>query len=61
MENTTTIEPMQAFNNAIACGFLSENEKATNFAGNYMYMYTTKEGNHFKHSITRQYIIHKSN
>lgn len=49
---------MLAFENAIILGSLSRDRNASNFAGNYMYMYTESNGRDaFKHSITRCYIF----
>lgn len=48
--------PQDAFNDAIVSGLLSRDEKATNFAGNYMYMHTIDGKDCFKNIITRKYI-----
>ena len=46
-----------AFKEAIAQGRLSENPKADNYAGNYMYMGPAiNGGDAFKHIVTRQYL-----
>jgi hypothetical protein len=48
-----------AFDRAIAAGILSENPKAENFAGGFMFMGALDEGDAFKHIDTRQYVYHK--
>jgi len=49
------IDSKQAFEEAIKQEILSENETATNYVGNFMYM-GTKEGVHqFKNIVTRKY------
>jgi hypothetical protein len=49
------IDSKQAFEEAIRQKILSENETATNYVGNFMYM-GTKEGVHqFKNIVTRKY------
>lgn len=46
-----------AFNDAIADGTLSEIRAAPNFAGVFMYMFTTDDGRDaFKHLNTREYV-----
>ena len=51
-------DPSKAFEEAIEAGRLSTDPKAANFAGHYMYMGPTIDGQHdaFKHSLTRQYL-----
>lgn len=56
MFKPTFKNPNQAFNEAIAAGRLTENKKDSNFAGNYMYMYTDKGKDAFKNIITRGYL-----
>lgn len=48
--------PNQAFNEAVQSGRLSRDPKAPNFIGHYMYMGTWDHHDHFKHSLTRQYL-----
>ena len=56
-ENTMK-NPRQAFEEAISIGRLSRDEKASNYAGKYMYMGPNKENtlDTFKNTITREYI-----
>jgi len=49
-------DPQQAFNKAIQEGRLSADAKASNYAGNYMYMGTQNGKDFFKHIMTRNYI-----
>ena len=48
----------EAFSNAIEKEVLSEDETQENFAGNYMYMYSSDDLkiDYFKHINTREYI-----
>lgn len=48
----------QAFDRAIAEGRLSTNQRAANYAGNYMYMGRNARGDRdtFKHHLTRQHV-----
>jgi hypothetical protein len=46
----------KAFDNAIDKGLLSDNHKANNYAGSFMYMYSRNGNDYFKNIITRQYI-----
>ena len=46
-----------AYNDAIAAGYLSDNPSAENYAGHYMYMHSDSARDHFKHRNTRQYLI----
>lgn len=50
--------PKEAFEQAIYQGRLSKNPKADNYAGKYMYMGKTPNGQYdaFKNIITREYI-----
>jgi hypothetical protein len=50
-------DPEEAFEQAISEGRLSRDEKADNFAGNYMYMHTTNGEDCFKNIITRKYDV----
>ncbi len=45
------------FANAICEGRLSQNEKSSHYAGNYMYMGTVNGRDQFKHINTREYLI----
>lgn len=46
-----------AFQEAIAKGRLSLDQSAENYAGHYMYMFTSTDGvDQFKHIDTRQYL-----
>ena len=45
----------EAFDHAIKHGILSDNLRSPQYAGDYMYMYTDKRGDHFKHFMTRRY------
>ena len=45
-----------AFNDAIAGGYLSVNPQAANYAGRYMYMHSLPGADLFKHVDTRQYL-----
>lgn len=47
----------EAFEDAIFLGRLSRDEKAENYAGNYMYMGTRNGRDLFKHVITRDYYL----
>lgn len=49
-------DSQQVFQDAIDKGVLSTNPDDTNYAGNFMYMYTTGGEDHFKHIDTRKYI-----
>lgn len=49
-------DPAQAFEEAIAKGYLSENPNSRHYAGRYMYMFTDEQGDQFKHIDTRQYL-----
>lgn len=55
------LESTKTFKIAIQLKGLSEDEKAANYAGNYMYMHTELKAfsmlHHFKNIETRQYII----
>lgn len=46
----------RAFNDAIASGILSDIPMKSNYADNYMYMYTQEGKDYFKHIDTREYI-----
>ena len=48
--------PQSAFEDAIIQGRLTDAPGQPNWAGNYMYMGTTRAGDHFKHILTRQYL-----
>lgn len=48
------MEPAEAFDYAIAKGWLSANESAPNYAGNYMYMCGIEYDAKFKHIDTRE-------
>lgn len=48
--------PQHAFEDAIISGRLSDAPGSNNWAGNFMYMGTTRSGDHFKHILTRQYL-----
>lgn len=48
--------PADAFADAIIQNRLSDAPGAKNWAGNYMYMGTTRAGDHFKNIISRQYL-----
>ena len=52
-------EVKEAFEKAIYQGRLSRNPEAENFAGNYMYMGKSVNGQYdsFKNSLTRQYDV----
>ncbi len=58
--DTIALDPVKCFNLAISKGILSENPSDSNYAGNYMYMYTTDFRDFRKHSFknidTRKYI-----
>lgn len=47
--------PEQAFNEAIARGYLSTTPGTEHFAGDYMYMHSTALNDEFKNIITREY------
>ena len=49
-------DAQQAFREAIAAGRLSDDQKALNYAGHYMYMGTYSGLDQFKHINTRQYL-----
>lgn len=49
-------DPQQAFEQAITAGVLSASPKASNFAGDYMYMGTDKGRDYFKHIVSRRTI-----
>ena len=49
-------EARQAFDNAIIEGRLSKDERASNYAGNYMYMGNDNGVDYFKDALTREYI-----
>lgn len=49
-------ETRQAFEDAIAAGFLSEITAHTNYAGHYMYMGSRKGIDLFKNCVTRKYL-----
>ena len=49
-------DPVHAFDDAIISGRLSDAPGQPNWAGNFMYMGTTRSGDHFKHIITRTYL-----
>jgi len=48
--------PQHAFEDAIISGRLSDAPGSANWAGNFMYMGTTRSGDHFKHIISRRYL-----
>ena len=48
----------EAFEEAIRAGVLSADEKAPNWAGEYMYMFTQGKADAFKHRLTRKYVYH---
>lgn len=51
-------DPAHVFDDAIACGFLSDDLHSADYAGLYMYMYHDHEGRAcFKHIDTRRYHI----
>ena len=49
-------DPQDAFDFAIMMGRLSKQRNQWNYAGNYMYMYTTNGKDQFKNSLTRKYL-----
>ncbi len=60
MVNTMTYRnPNEAFDAAVTNGTLTANEHAWNFAGHFMYMFSDKAGDHFKHIETRRYTVSK--
>ncbi len=48
--------PHDAFEDAIKAGVLSEDQRAANFAGHFMYMFTQDGRDGFKHRNTRAYV-----
>lgn len=58
-DNITFRNSQEAFNNAIKCGKLSINAGSSNYAGDYMYMHSTKSDSfdHFKNINTRKYDV----
>ena len=48
--------PQHAFDDAIIAGRLSDAPGQANWAGNFMYMGTTRSGDHFKHIVSRRYL-----
>lgn len=57
IENMLILDAQQCFEDAIKCGKLSDVEHATNYAGNYMYTYSTADHHAFKHRDTRAYVF----
>lgn len=58
----TIRNPQEAFENAIHRKVLSSDEQSPKYAGEYMYMYTGKDGtDYFKNRHTRKYIECKNN
>lgn len=51
-----TKDPQLCFQKAIAAGRLSDEPRAENYAGKYMYMGTWNGKDEFKHSYTRKYL-----
>ena len=49
-------EPVEAFERAIAAGYLSNDPQAANFVGTYMYMGLNNGKAAFKHYNTREYL-----
>ena len=49
-------DSQEAFDHAIKVGVLSIMPTANNHVGDYMYMYSEKEVDFFKHVDTREYI-----
>ena len=51
-------DPKTAFDNAIRLKALNTNPKSNRFAGNWMYMYSSDDGNidYFKNILYRNYI-----
>ena len=52
---TSFINPQDAFKQAIQKGILSAQEGEKDFAGNFMYMYSSEGVHYFKNRITRKY------
>lgn len=50
-------EPNEAFDDAIKAGHLSADANASNYAGNFMYMYSEEGKDFFKNSMTRKYLV----
>lgn len=46
----------ELFQEAIKAGILSDDEATTNYAGNYMYMYSKGYEHFFKNKDTREYL-----
>ena len=49
-------DPQAAFERALVTGRLSHTVGAANYVGDYMYMGSTGERDHFKNRNTREYI-----
>ena len=55
--DTVIKDAQEAFDDAIENGWLSADENSPIFAGKYMYMYSSANGNnYFKHRDTREYL-----
>ena len=55
MKNKQFIDSKEAFAEATKNQILSTNENDSNFAGNFMYMWTQEGKNYFKNIATRKY------
>lgn len=57
MTTPTFRDPQEAFEDAIEKGYLTDNDASDgNYAGHWMYMHTSSEGDHFKNRFTRRYL-----
>jgi len=52
-----TIDPSTAFERALKNGTLCDWKDAASHVGDYMYMYSSRAGDHFKHRDTRNYVV----